>query len=141
MAVRILLLLLIFGLLAAGGYLIAVTKPTPDSIYPKCVSHQLTGLYCPGCGTGRATHFLLNGRPLTSLKYNLFAPVVLPLLVFVGLRAGVGWALGRSLPERRSSRALWLLVAMLIGYGVVRNIPVEPFTRLAPPEAESASRP
>jgi hypothetical protein len=140
-AVRIALLLIATGLFTAGGYFIAVTPPTRDSIYPKCVAHQLTGLYCPGCGTGRATHFLLLGRPLTALKYNLFAPIVLPILVFVGARALVGWALGREAPERRLARPLWpwLLVAALLAYGVARNIPVEPFSNLAPQELEPAS--
>ena len=47
---------------------------------PPCVFHELTGLYCPGCGSGRAVSAALHGRFLQALTYN-------PLLVFPGLPA------------------------------------------------------
>jgi hypothetical protein len=120
--------------LGAACYVIATTVPTRDSIYPKCPTHSLTGLHCPGCGTGRAAHFLLNGHLLAALRCNAFAPFLLPYLLLVLFRGLVRWALQIPTPNRPPTRSLWLwlLAAALIAYAVARNIPAEPFSRLAP---------
>jgi hypothetical protein len=139
-AVRIGVLGVFLVLVLAGCFYIATTRPTPDSYYPKCVMHQLTGLHCPGCGTGRATYLLLQGRPLDALRCNLFSPILLPLLTVVCGRALIIWSF--DLPDqRRRRRAVWarLLVALLICYGIARNIPAEPFSLLAPPEFDPVS--
>ena len=41
---------------------------------PPCAFHELTGLYCPGCGGTRAVRFLVRGNIEKSFIYN---PVVL----------------------------------------------------------------
>jgi hypothetical protein len=132
--VRLLLVAGAAALVATAAYAVASAPPTPDSLYPKCASHALTGLHCPGCGTGRAAHALLNGRPLDALGYNLFAPLLLPLLLALAFRGLVGWAVGRPVLRTRPVPHVWLwaLAAALVLYGVVRNIPAEPFSHLAP---------
>ncbi len=35
-----------------------------------CPFHQLTGLYCPGCGGTRSAISLLHGHPIISIHYN-----------------------------------------------------------------------
>ena len=53
-------------------------------LFPPCVFHSLTGLYCPGCGGTRAILELLRGHILLSLSYH-------PIVVYtVGL---YGWYL------------------------------------------------
>ncbi|MCM1178021.1 MAG: DUF2752 domain-containing protein [Clostridium sp.] len=48
---------------------------------------MLTGLYCPGCGSQRAVHHLLNGRILQAVRYNVLLVAAVPyLLVWVALR-------------------------------------------------------
>ncbi len=124
----------------AGVFIIATTSPTRDSVYPKCIAYTVTGIHCPGCGTGRASHFLLNGRLLDALQCNLFAPFILPFLLVVLFRGLLLWALDRPVPEPRV-RAFWLrlLVVALIIYTVARNVPAEPFRQLAPREIEPAA--
>lgn len=39
-----------------------------------CVFHELTGLYCPGCGGTRACKYLLHGDILKSLQYHPLVP-------------------------------------------------------------------
>jgi hypothetical protein len=136
--VRLALVALAGLALAIGVYLVATTVPTRNSLYPKCVTFTALGVHCPGCGTGRAMHFLLNGQPLTALRCNAFAPFFLPFLFLVAFRALLGWALRLPQPNRRPVRAfwLWLLAAGLIVYTVARNIPTEPFSYLAPKEIE-----
>src|SRR5262245_60734459 len=135
-AVRGTLLVFAAAALAAVGYLIAVTPPTPDSLYPKCVLYQTTGLHCPGCGGGRAAHSLLNGRVLTAMRFNVFAVFALPVLALILIRAAVCRAF--AIPTRRRKPlpawCIWLLFVALVTFGVLRNIPVYPFTLLAPYE-------
>ncbi len=62
-----------------------------------CVFYELTGLYCPGCGSGRALFSLLHGNWRAAVKHNaLFLPLGVPAafvflheylrLIFPGLR-------------------------------------------------------
>ena len=38
--------------------------------YPlPCLFHVITGLYCPGCGAGRASYNILHGNFLTAWKF------------------------------------------------------------------------
>jgi hypothetical protein len=123
--------------LAAAGvaflYVVATVPPSDATYYPRCQIHSLTGLHCPGCGTTRALHALLNGHVLDALGYNVLFPFVLP---------AVAWAFVRSLrvargltpdalsaAERRGFRVLAVAVVL---YAVLRNVPTYPFTLLAP---------
>lgn len=47
-----------------------------------CVFYQLTGLYCPGCGAGRALSSLIHGDILAALHYNAFFLLVFPFIVY-----------------------------------------------------------
>lgn len=126
------------AVLALGGvvYLLATTPPTPDSFYPKCMMYQTTGLHCPGCGTGRAAHAALNGRLVQALAFNPFAVVLLPLVIGVVLVRLGRWSRGRTVGNDLwiDGRWIWLLAVALIVFTVLRNIPAEPFTLLAPHE-------
>jgi hypothetical protein len=122
--------------LAGAVYVITVTPPTPDSFYPKCTLYQATGLHCPGCGAGRAAHSALNGQFVQALAYNPVAVVLLPAVAVVVLVRIARWALGR--PPRNgyllSGRTILVLAVGLLLFMLLRNIPAEPFTLLAPHE-------
>ena len=57
-------------LVGAGAFVVATVPPTAASFYPKCLSHQLLGIHCPGCGLTRAAHSLLNGRLAQAFAYE-----------------------------------------------------------------------
>jgi hypothetical protein len=65
------------GLLAALGILCVICHFSgfrlAGTIPGKCVLHELTGYYCPGCGGTRAVDALLRGQLVKSF---LFHPVV-----------------------------------------------------------------
>ncbi len=66
------------GLLAVW----ATCDPSTHVFYPPCPFRVLTGLECPGCGTMRAGHALLRGRPIEAFRLNpLLVPTVLVALV------------------------------------------------------------
>lgn len=104
-------------------------------IYPiPCIFHVLTGLYCPGCGAGRACFALLHGHFLEAFAYN---PLLFLLLPFIGLYLVVrcaDWMItgGNHVDRRISVKMLVAVLIVVFVYGMVRNIPVYPFTLLAP---------
>jgi hypothetical protein len=129
-----LLLLAAFGL-AAGVYVLSTVPPTQQSYYPKCQFYQLTGLHCPGCGTTRALSSLVNGRPGEAIGFNILAVLVAPYLAYSIGRSLWHWLWGTPLRTRAwPPKLIWSFVALVILFWVVRNIPLYPFTLLAPHE-------
>ena len=113
--------------LATICYLIAITPPTRDSWYPKkCVHYQVTGMHCPGCGTGRALHFALNGELGRAAGYNLFSLITIPVVLIINMPALVRWVRSRPRPLGRALSAywIWLIFAFIVAFWICRNIPV-----------------
>jgi hypothetical protein len=90
-------------------------------------------MHCPGCGTTRALHALLNGRLTQALAYNALIFLVLPVLAWVQFRR---WRAGaNAAPPRDARRAHWwpwLVLGVILAFGVARNLPWYPFVLLAP---------
>jgi hypothetical protein len=109
-----------------------VFDPT-SGVFPPCPLHALTGWYCPGCGSLRAFHQLLRGNLQNALALNPFAVVVSPFLVYGTVSYAVFVLRGKYLP-RLFVPASWIraLCAAIVAFGVFRNIPVYPFSLLAP---------
>src|ERR1043165_6822442 len=55
-------------------------NPAYSRIFPPCPFYWLTGLYCPGCGSLRALHFLFHGQLCAALGMNPLLIFSLPLL-------------------------------------------------------------
>ena len=101
---------------------------------PPCLFHRLTGLYCPGCGAGRACYSILHGEFLEAFCYNPLMTVLLPLIgLYIAARMADWIITGENHIDRKINAKFltWVLVAVVV-YGAVRNIPVFPFTLLAP---------
>ena len=102
---------------------------------PFCGLHLLTGLHCPGCGTIRATHELLHGRFLSAVRYNVLWTASLPLTLYLLVSEWRVWTGRPSLSGRLLHRPwFWIVVAAIATiFFVLRNLPGEPFSLLAPP--------
>lgn len=104
--------------------------PEQHRFYPRCVFHATTGLQCPGCGGLRATHQLLHGHLAAAFHYNPMFIISLPFALFWGVAWLVRRRTGRDwVRPFRHQGWLWLLLALVVAFAVVRNLPCEPFTR------------
>lgn len=124
--------------LFVGGLLFAVVlhvaDPSEATAFPGCPFFAMTGLYCPGCGTLRCLHALLHADVRSALDYNALTVLFVPMLVIAWLSAGFAGVRGRH-PPLEWSTPRWAGSALGFTFGlfwILRNVPVEPFSRLAP---------
>lgn len=129
----LLLTLLFVAVTAAGLWYVKTYDPNGKSIFPPCLFHEITGLYCTGCGVTRALHYILNGQFYQGFRMNPLAVISAPFLLW--LLALVLYRLYRNKPMPRIPMwAPWTILAVIILYTVARNLPWEPFSWLAPTE-------
>lgn len=90
-----------------------------------CPFYELTGLYCPGCGSGRAFYALFHGRFLEALRYNylldlLFLPALIVFLHeylrFVFPRLGLK-------PVSVPRGAAIAVTVLIFAFWILRNLP------------------
>ena len=113
--------------------LIYTRNPEETGFYPPCVFYALTGLHCPGCGTLRGLHQLLHGNLLAAFGYNPYSMLVLPFIAYSFVSALLVTTRGKRLPTVFVHPALiWGLLATVVAFWALRNVPVFPFTVLAP---------
>jgi len=120
------------ALLLAGVIYLYHIEPGVNGPGFACSFRRFTGLYCPSCGMTRALHHLLHGRFGTAFSYNRLAVVILPFLGFA-LFYLFRWLVTGKQPPAIPVWAAVALTAVLVVYGILRNLPWEPFVHLAPP--------
>jgi len=112
---------------------VGIADPAASSHFPPCPFHLVTGLHCPGCGSLRATHQLLHGKPAAALGLNPLAVLLSPVILFsllVDVLAQLG--LCRRRVVKVPSWVGWAVLTVVLAFGILRNIPFWPFTVLAP---------
>ena len=113
--------------------LVYARNPEEPGLFPPCPFYSLTGLNCPGCGTLRGLHQLLHGNLIGAFGYNPYAMLALPIIAYAFLNAVLSTVWGRGLPTVFVHPALiWGMLAAVIAFWVLRNVPIYPFTVLAP---------
>ena len=131
-SVRAALLLGAAAVFAAGALYLYFHDPYQ---YPlPCIIKLLTGLYCPGCGAGRACFSILHGKFFDAFCYN---PLLVILLPFAGgyiAARGIVWAVtgGNHIDGKISIKLLLAVLIIILVYGILRNTPIFPFSLLAP---------
>jgi hypothetical protein len=130
---RLLAAAIVLATLAVLIYVSLFNPVGGSAFYPSCPLYSLTGLYCPGCGSTRALHQLLHGHLVTAFGFNLLMVLAVPLIVYAYLSYALLAIRGRGLPRVFVPPALlkallWVIVAFVI----LRNIPLYPFSLLAP---------
>ena len=115
------------SLLALALGIVAFFNPSTHQFFPSCAFHEVTGLYCPGCGSTRFLHSLLQGDIAAALGYNPLAVLAMPVL-----------AAGLFLPTEMCRKWAyhpatgWTMLFVILAFGLLRNLPAFPFSLLAP---------
>ena len=125
--------------LAVAGILILFTVllysfiyPSWQQYFPKCIFHNLTGLYCPLCGTQRALNALVHGNIGEAIRDNILVLFAILLFSLFTLQLKVFHKKSRYTNILSSSTFFKAALIIVIVFGVLRNIPFYPFTILAP---------
>ena len=116
-----------------GVFFVTYFDPSKRSFFPGCPLLEHTGFACPGCGLTRGFHALFHGDLYTALDFNLLVPV---------FALGFAWMLAllfnTSVRGKRLTFAIisplvvWIFISILAIFGVLRNLPFEPFKFLFP---------
>jgi len=127
--------LIIIGIFIGFGILwfYSTVNPSENNIFPECIFHSVTGYHCPGCGSQRAIHDFLNFRVLEGFKHN----VLIGLAFLVFFYQIYLWVRQKVSPEKRSNllyhpKVPWLFLILAVSFWILRNLPFDPFTHLAP---------
>jgi hypothetical protein len=112
---------LTFGVIVAV-ILLFLFNPAECSFFPPCPFHKLTGFYCPGCGSLRAVNSLLHGNIKGAFALNSLMVISTPFIMLLLIKPSIGYK--RATP--------YIVLTIFSIYWIARNIPVEPFSMLAP---------
>ncbi|MCR8558430.1 DUF2752 domain-containing protein [Mucilaginibacter sp. BJC16-A38] len=107
--------------------------PAKYGLFPKCPFYVITGLNCPGCGSQRAIHSLLNGNFKEAAGYNILLIISLPFLFihfFYKIKSFIQkkdlrW---KVIYHPLTPKVIFLVVVI---FWIARNIPVPPFSYLS----------
>jgi cell division protein FtsW (lipid II flippase) len=107
--------------------------PAACGFFPPCVFHRLTGLWCPGCGSTRALHQLAHGHLSAAFDLNPLMVLMLPVLGCALVLLRVHRVTGKPSHAFIASPVwAWLVLGCVAVFWILRNLPFEPFRRLAP---------
>ncbi len=100
-------------------------NPGSISYFPKCPFKEFTGLKCPGCGSQRSIHYLLNFEFLNAFKANAILVLSIPYLLL-----GFIFDIWRNPSERVlkwrkvlfGQKAIMVVLVIIISFWIVRNL-------------------
>lgn len=87
-----------------------------------CLFHELTGLYCPGCGITRIIFSILQFDFYQAFRWNIFLFILIPIFLGYGIVYYVDWIFDKTPPVLPNW--FWnILLFSAILFGILRNIP------------------
>ena len=111
--------------LSLGVVIYLLFDPTSTPFFPKCPLYATTGILCPGCGSQRTIHALLNLHIAEALRTNallvLSIPYVALIVLSIFLRPRHSWA-ERLYGILTGTRSSWILLVVIITWFILRNV-------------------
>ncbi|MBI9041428.1 DUF2752 domain-containing protein [Lutibacter sp.] len=108
-------------------------NPSTVNYLPKCPLYITTGLYCPGCGSQRATHHLLNFNFIEVAKQNVLYILGILLIAYHLFITVINSLFKKNIYNYiyHPKTPIIVLIIVLL-FWIVRNIPRYPFNLLIP---------
>ncbi|HUH36091.1 MAG TPA: DUF2752 domain-containing protein [Moheibacter sp.] len=126
----------LFVAVAALIYYVFQHDPSDqNNLYIGCTFKTLTGWDCSGCGGQRAFYHLLHWDIVEAWRYNALLVFSLPYLAVVTFYELRAYFFNRPKPKNwfTSNTLLWIFLALLLLFGLLRNLPIAPFSSWATP--------
>jgi hypothetical protein len=86
---------------------------------------EMTGLKCPGCGSQRAIHYLLNFDILSAIKENAILVISIPYILTGVAFDSVKKSNENILKWRKilfGQKAIFVILSIIIAFWILRNI-------------------
>lgn len=107
----------------SGLLLLHRVDPNQAGHYPTCPFLALSGLYCPGCGSLRMLHHLVDGDVVAALGMNPLGLLLVPVLLAYWGQWTYRVLTGRPRGAPLASWAVWAFLGVVIAFWVLRNLP------------------
>jgi hypothetical protein len=102
-----------------------IFNPIHSVFFPKCPFLLLTGLKCPGCGSQRAIHYLLNFDILKAINENVLLVLSIPYLLAGIVFESLLVPSDKMLKWRKrlfGQRAIIVIIVIVMVFWIFRNI-------------------
>jgi len=111
------------GVILIFLFLFFFFNPQHSIFFPKCPFYLLTGLQCPGCGSQRAIHSLLNLDIVQAFHYNALFVISIP---YIAIGVYLEYFNGKvKLPKLRKilfgENACYIILIITISFFIIRN--------------------
>jgi len=125
--------IIMLGLFIGLAFFYFMVNPSGVDYLPKCPLYTTTGIYCPGCGSQRATHDLLHLDFKGLVHHNLLYLLALILLFYHGVILFANKFLNKNWQSiLNHPKTPMLVLVIIILFWIFRNLPFAPFNSLAP---------
>ena len=113
----------IFAILFTAGMAVISILPIEISdITGPCIFHQITGLYCPGCGGTRAVKALFTGHILKSLYFHPVVPYCAVIYAVFMVRGTIAFITKEKYHYMKYSDIyVYIAVAIIIIQFIIKN--------------------
>jgi hypothetical protein len=119
---RTLVIILAIAALLLFGFIYYALDPSSSAAFPKCGFLTLTGYKCPGCGSQRAIHALLNGDVAAAFRYNAMLFIAAPWILLCLFAETQRVRNPRLYTRLHPSLLIWLFLATILAWWLLRNI-------------------
>lgn len=119
---RTMIIILVVAALLVFGFIYYALDPSASSAFPQCTFLTLTGYKCPGCGSQRAIHALLHGDVVDAFKYNALLFIAIPWIGLCVYAESRRTRNPRQYARLNAPLLIWLFLAMVLIWWVLRNI-------------------
>ena len=119
---RSLIITVVVLLLLVLGFVYFAVDPASSDVFPRCTFLTLTGYKCPGCGSQRAIHVLLNGDVAGAFRYNAMLLVAIPWIALCLFAESRRTRDPRLYARLNAPLLIWLFLVMVLLWWLLRNI-------------------
>ena len=102
-----------------------------DIITIPCIFHEITGLYCSGCGISRMTKEIFRLNFYQAFRYNPLCFILFPLLLIYLIYSIYLWITEKEdkIIKKIDPKIIYILLIIVILFGIMRNIPMFSFLK------------